>query len=172
MDVGRSYALRIMVFTSFFAVFVLGAVVFLVLTATSMEVAAASNTLMAIALACAAQLCFGVAVIAQIVQGARANRMSTVHQRTLSQVEALVFEYITSATVPLPPSTRDRLLHVKKAAALVSEAINVEERLRPARVMGIPASYALLGTVASITASGVLAAYKSFTAATGSTAIF
>lgn len=55
---------------------------------------------------------------------------------------------------------RDRLLQTKKIAGSVVNAIAVESRLSPARVMFIPASYSLLASFASITVSGLLAMYQ------------
>jgi hypothetical protein len=49
----------------------------------------------------------------------------------------------------------------------VVEGIAIEEHLRPARVMGIPATVGLLGSMASITVSAVLAALQALRAYQG-----
>lgn len=90
-------------------------------------------------MALVAEVIFGTGVVAQVVQGSRVNRSSLVHQRRLNHLEALAYEYLATARTMLPPTVRDRLLQAKKVAASIIEGIAIEDRLRPARVMGIPA---------------------------------
>ena len=94
---------------------------------------------MTVAMALTAELIFGIGVVAQVVQGSRVNRASIVHQRRLNHLEALTYEYLATARSMLPATVRDRLLQAKKVAASIIEGIAIEDRLRPARVMGIPA---------------------------------
>jgi hypothetical protein len=86
--------------------------------------------------ACLAQLSLGLAVTAQVVQGSRVNRATTEHQWQLNHIESLSYEYLVTARHVLPATVRDRLLQVKKIASQVIEGVLVEDRLRPARVMG------------------------------------
>jgi len=139
-------------------VFAILSVVVLLLTVASGSRTLDTNSVASMAFV--ADVVFGFGVTAQIVQGARINRFALVHQRTLNNLESLVYEYLVTARVSLPGAVRDRLLQVKKVAASVVEGIVIEDKLRPARVMGIPATPGLLSTAASITASGVVAAFQ------------
>jgi hypothetical protein len=110
------------------------------------------------------QFVFGTAVTLQIINGARVNRMSVHHQRRLNRIEALVFEYLATATVALPPIIRDRLMQTKKVAASIVEAVTIEERIAPARVMFLPANVGLLGTAASLVFTGLVAGFQNLQA--------
>lgn len=159
LDLGRSYNYRIQAFTAFFGLYCVLAVIVLFFTVLAVQ-QQSLQTMVIAAMAFLADVIFGTGVVAQIVQGSRINRMSLVHQRTLNHIESLVYEYLATARYSLPGAVRDRLLQTKKVAASVVEGIAIEERLRPARVMGIPATPGLLSTAASITVSGVIAAFQ------------
>jgi hypothetical protein len=173
-DLGRSYYYRIQLYTSFFFLMVVTAVIFLFFVLSRSQgggdgggdSVAEGETVLVVATAAMGQLVFGSVLTAQIVQGARANRLSVQQQRRLNRVEALVFEYVGTATCPLPAPVRDRLLQAKKVAASVVDGMRIDDTLSPARVMGVRADVALLGTIASITLSGILAAYRTLTTVT------
>lgn len=182
-DVGREYAMRIsFCCLLFFGLVLLGELS--VLAATLFDgwrappplalrggggsSAAAGGTpldfLMLTTLAGFLLVVFVLAIVAQILQGALVNRATAAHQLRLNTIETLVYELLSTAAAPLPRALRLRLLAVHRVAAVINERLKILDTLEPARVMFVPARFALLGAMASVTGSVVLLLLRAFQA--------
>lgn len=67
-------------------------------------------------------------------------------------------ELIVAPPVPMGPETRTRLERVRHALYLVTRGLDTEMQLNPVRVMGLPATVALLSSGLSLYISGLIAA--------------
>jgi hypothetical protein len=159
LDHGRSFYQRILLFTSFFGLYVLGAVIYLIASvALSWDKQDNLNTYLSLSLTVLSQASFGGMLALQTVLGARINFGSVRMQGQLFAIQSLAYEVLATARNALPSVVRDRLLTVKKVASTVSDGLRVMQELQPARVVFLTANYRLLGTMASVVLSGVIAA--------------
>jgi len=90
----------------------------------------------------------------------RTNYSTTVALGVLGAIQALVYEALATAPHPLLAAAAARMLAVREIAAATCASLQVAESLAPARVMFLPAGTGLLGTLASITLTGMVAALQ------------
>ena len=123
------------------------------------------------------QVVFSVVLALSIVAGARLNDAATLHRFRLSRIETLICDYLVSAETPgLSSCTASRAMwkaahdspvqrHLRltrQVASSLSQALIIETTLQPARVLFMPANFALLSTFWSLSLSGGLSAVKAF----------
>jgi hypothetical protein len=156
-DVGREYSQRISFYClMFFIVVIVGELVVLSATILRSNTAADEGFLMLLVLAGFLLLTFGSSIAAQILQGARVNLATLRHQIRLNTIEALTYELLVStpaAAIQLSTMLRARLQALRYVTNSVNERLKILDALEPARVMFIPARFALFGAMASLTGS-------------------
>jgi len=121
------------------------------------------------------QVIFSIVLALSIVQGARLNDAALLHRFRLSRVETLVCDLLVRAETPnamrdgapnaaetmlADPNVQRHLRLTRSVASSLSASLAVETAILPARVLFIPANYALLSTFWSLSISGILSAVR------------
>lgn len=159
-DVGQSYAMRIQLYTAFFAILVVAIVVAQMVIFFDMTTSRGSS-LVVITVGTFAELVFAAVLTAQILVAARTNRSIVFQQRRFNRLETLTQDMLCDYPEPLSDVTVERLKQCRKLLSLLSKSIESELKLHPVRVLFIRADFALVASVASVAVSGCLAALSS-----------
>lgn len=115
------------------------------------------------------ELLFSLTIIAQVVLGAMSNEEGTIHCDRIVQAEAVVTELRFSPPTVLmllaAQLAKNSVDRVALRLGAVADACNVAARrirseldVEPMRILGLPASFALVSTIVSAAGSGVVAA--------------
>lgn len=169
--VGEAFHLRVQAFTIFFGIFVAGLLLFLVVEAMSQAGTIGPRTtaggfaqapLVAIASQVSSAIQSAIALVAvtlvlfsQVLVGAAGNSRATV---AVSNLRALAVSADAGAALCRDPEEEARLQAAGRALGLVACAESAGQVVRPIRVAGVMASYALSNSLASVLVSGVVAA--------------
>ncbi|KAA0162007.1 hypothetical protein FNF28_04878 [Cafeteria roenbergensis] len=156
-DLGRSYGMRIQLYTAFFAILVAAIVVAQVIIFFDMT-ASRRDSLVILTIGTFAEVVFGAVLTSQIVVAARTNRSIVFQQRRFNRLEALTQDMLCDFPEPLSDATVARLKKCRKVLSLLSKSVESEFSLNPVRVLFVRADFALVASVASVAASGLLAA--------------
>lgn len=176
LDFGDSFKMRISVYTCFFAVLVIATVLLLLFQFGDAGRSVAEQAVM-IATAAFGQAVFAILLALSIVQGARLNDAAIMHRFRLSRVETLIIDLLVAAETPGLASARRlqgagwrhaaddspvqrQLRLTRQVCTSLAQALVVETAILPARVLFMPASFALLSTFGSLSLSGILSAAK------------
>lgn len=137
--------------------------------------AATPETVIVVVLAVFTQVTFSIVLALSIIKGARLNDAAISHRFRLSRIETLICDYLVAGETPGlaswgssgPQASHDspvqRHLHLtRQVASSLSSALQIESTMLPARVLYMPANFALLSTFWSLSMSGALSAMKSF----------
>lgn len=162
-------------YTGFFAVLCLVAIILLFFQFGQDNVARADQYIM-IAMAAYGQVVFSIVLALSIVQGARLNDAATLHRFGLSRVETTVCSLLVTTETPglansqmlggtswrnmVDTPIQRQLRLTRQVASSLAQSLSVETAILPARVLFMPANYALLSTFWSLSVSGILSAVK------------
>jgi hypothetical protein len=132
-----------------------------------------------IGVAACAQISFSVALAFSIIYGAKLNDAAVLHRFRLSRIETLICDFLVAGETPGLSASAGRfafefyanrkdnpiqrqLKLTRQVAGSLSQALLIETSILPARVLFIPANFALLSTFWSLSISGLLSAIHTF----------
>ena len=164
---------RIQLYTAFFAILCVIGIIMLFFRVGQMNTGRADEYAM-LALVAFTQLMFSVLLAFSIVTGATLNENAMQHRFKLSRIETLICDFMVAAETPgLSASGRlsgqlaenpvqKQLTLTRQVASSLSSALMMETTIMPAKVLFMPANFALLSTFWSLSMSGVLSAVRTF----------
>lgn len=167
---------RIQLYTAFFAILCVVSIIMLFFNFGG-KGSEASYSYILIAMSAYGQITFSILLAMSIVQGARLNDAAVLHRYRLSRIETLICDFLvaaengqlsggdTSSDTPwykVQDSPLQRQLRLtRQVASSLSQSLVVETAILPARVLFMPANFALLSTFGSLSMSAILSATKS-----------
>jgi hypothetical protein len=157
-DFGRSYAMRIQLYTLYFMALVCVIVVAQVVLFFDLADTPTNEAAIILTLGTFTEVVFAIVVLVQMTTAARTNRSISFQRRRFNRIEAMTQDLLCGDTELLAPSTELRLKKCRKVLSLLAKSLDSEGDLNPVRVMFLPADFRLVASFLSIAGSGVLAA--------------